>query len=48
MEEAIAYLKSIGCTKIMLHPSPQGKFLYSNLGFNQTNKMGLDLSENYL
>ena len=48
MEEAIAYLKSISCTKIMLHASPQGKCLYSHLSFVQTNEMGLDLSENNL
>ncbi|MGK7922878.1 MAG: GNAT family N-acetyltransferase [Trichodesmium sp.] len=48
MEEAIAYLKSISCTEIMLHASPQGKFLYSHLGFEQTNEMWLELSENNL
>ncbi len=44
MEEAIAYLKSIGCTKVILHASPQGKPLYSHLGFDENNEMGLDLS----
>ncbi len=44
MEEAITYLKSISCTKIILHASPQGKPLYSHLGFDENNEMGLDLS----
>ncbi len=43
MGEAIAYLKSIGCTKVILHASPQGKPLYSHLGFDENNEMGLDL-----
>ena len=35
MGEAIAYLKSIDCTKVILHASPQGKPLYSHLGFDE-------------
>ncbi|NET24137.1 MAG: GNAT family N-acetyltransferase [Okeania sp. SIO1I7] len=42
--EAIAYLKSISCTKAILHASPQGKPLYSHLGFDKSNEMWLDLS----
>ncbi|WP_293058707.1 GNAT family N-acetyltransferase [Okeania sp. SIO2B3] len=44
MEEAIAYLKSLSCTKAILHASPQGKPLYSHLGFDKSNEMRLDLS----
>lgn len=43
MAEAIAHLKSIGCTKAILHASPQGKFLYSQLDFDKSNEMRLDL-----
>lgn len=43
MGEAIAYLKSIGCTKAILNASPLGKFLYSPLGFDRSNEMQLDL-----
>ena len=43
MGEAIAYLKSIGCTKVILHASPQGKPLYPHLGFYENNEMRLDL-----
>ncbi|WP_293078401.1 GNAT family N-acetyltransferase [Okeania sp. SIO3B5] len=43
--EAIAYLKSISCTKAILRASPQGKLLYSHLGFDENNgMMQLDLS----
>ncbi len=41
---ALEYLKSIGCTRVVLHASPSGKPVYSNLGFNETNEMRLDLS----
>ncbi|GGA26476.1 GNAT family N-acetyltransferase [Okeania sp. KiyG1] len=44
MGEAIAYLKSLSCTKAVLHASPEGKFLYSHLGFDEHNEMWLDLS----
>ncbi len=43
MGEAIAYLKSIGCTQVILHASPQGKLLYPHLGFYENNEMRLDL-----
>jgi len=42
--EAITYLKSIGCTKVILHASRQGKPLYSHLGFEKNNEMKLDFS----
>lgn len=41
---ALEYLKSISCTRVVLHASPSGKPVYSNLGFNETNEMRLDLS----
>ena len=40
---AVAHLKSIGCTRVILHASPLGKPVYSSLGFSQTNEMRLDL-----
>lgn len=41
---AIAHLKALGCTKAILHASPSGKPVYSNLGFVSSNEMQLDLS----
>ena len=43
MGMSIRYLKTIGCTKAILHASPSGKPVYSSLGFSHTNEMGLDL-----
>lgn len=43
MAEAIAYLKSLGCSKAILHASPQGQPLYSHLGFDKSNEMRLNL-----
>lgn len=40
---AVDYLKSIKCTRAILHASPSGKPVYSSLGFSATNEMGLDL-----
>lgn len=40
---AVEHLKSIGCTRVILHASPPGKPVYSSLGFSQTNEMRLDL-----
>jgi len=40
---ALEYLKSTGCTRVVLHASPSGKPVYSSLGFSQTNEMHLDL-----
>ncbi|MCL1473144.1 GNAT family N-acetyltransferase [Argonema antarcticum] len=40
---AVEYLKSLGCTRVILHASPPGKPVYSSLGFSQTNEMRLDL-----
>ena len=41
--KAIDYLKSLNCTKAILHASPLGKPVYSSLGFSTTNEMGFDL-----
>ncbi|MBD0344630.1 MAG: GNAT family N-acetyltransferase [Coleofasciculus sp. Co-bin14] len=41
---AIAHLKSLGCTKAILHASPSGKPVYSSLGFVSSNEMQFDLS----
>ncbi len=41
--QAIGYLKSIHCTRVILHASPLGKPVYSSLGFSQSNQMQLEL-----
>lgn len=33
MKLVVSHLKSINCTQIMLHASPEGKFVYKKLGF---------------
>ena len=33
MKLVVEHLKSIECTQIMLHASPEGKFVYTKLGF---------------
>ncbi len=43
MLEATNYLKSLGCTRAILHASPLGKPVYSGLGFSESNEMRLDL-----
>lgn len=40
---ACDYLKSINCTRVILHASPSGKPVYSSLGFIESNEMRLDL-----
>lgn len=42
-EMAVAYLKSINCTRVILHASPSGMPVYSKLGFVANNEMRLDL-----
>lgn len=42
-QSAIDYLKSIGCTKVILHAAPLARSLYSSLGFCPSNEMALDL-----
>jgi GNAT superfamily N-acetyltransferase len=39
----VDYLKSLGCTRVVLHASPSGKPVYSSLGFSESNEMRLDL-----
>ncbi|NJM62662.1 MAG: GNAT family N-acetyltransferase [Oscillatoriales cyanobacterium RU_3_3] len=41
---AIDYLKSLGCTRAILHASPSGKPVYTSLGFVASNEMRLDLN----
>jgi len=41
--QACDYLKSIGCTRAILHASPSGKPVYDRLSFNPSNEMRLDL-----
>jgi GNAT superfamily N-acetyltransferase len=40
---AIEHLKSLGCTRAILHASPAGKPVYTRLGFAESNEMRLDL-----
>ncbi len=41
---AVDYLKSIKCTRVILHASPFGKPVYDSLGFSDSNEMRIDLS----
>ncbi|HEY9850766.1 MAG TPA: GNAT family N-acetyltransferase [Leptolyngbyaceae cyanobacterium] len=41
--KAVNYLRSIGCTKAILHASPSGQPVYTSLGFASSNEMKLDL-----
>lgn len=41
--QAIAHLKSLNCTRVILHASPFGQPVYSSLGFSESNEMQLDL-----
>lgn len=43
-QQACEYLKSMGCTQAILHASPYGKSVYSQLGFVESNEMRLDLT----
>ena len=40
---ALDHLKSLNCTRVILHASPLGKPVYSSLGFWESNEMRLDL-----
>lgn len=40
---AIDYLKTLNCTKAVLHASPLGKPVYGNIGFTPSNEMMLNL-----
>lgn len=42
-QKAIAYLKSLNCTRAVLNASPSGKPVYTNLGFVESNAMWIDL-----
>ncbi|MEL6494709.1 MAG: GNAT family N-acetyltransferase [Cyanobacteria bacterium J06623_7] len=42
-QAAIAYLKSLDCTKAVLHASSSGKLVYEKIGFVPSNEMILDL-----
>jgi ribosomal protein S18 acetylase RimI-like enzyme len=41
---ALDYLKSLGCTRAILHASPSGQPIYTSLGFVLSNEMRLDLT----
>lgn len=38
------YLKSIACSKVILHASPMGKPVYERLGFAASNEMAFELN----
>ncbi len=40
---AVEHLKYLGCTRAILHASPAGKSVYTQLGFTASNEMRLDL-----
>ncbi|WP_228021605.1 GNAT family N-acetyltransferase [Vasconcelosia minhoensis] len=40
---SVDYLKSLGCTRVLLNAAPKGRSVYQNLGFADGNTMGLDL-----
>ena len=44
MNEAMNYLKDIGCTKAVLHASETGKLLYSRLVYMESNEMMISLT----
>ena len=43
-QEAIEYLQSIKCTRVVLHASAKGKAVYQSLGFVNNNEMKFDIS----
>jgi GNAT superfamily N-acetyltransferase len=43
VEKAVDHLRSIGCTKAVLHSSPAGEAVYQRLGFQPAMEMRLDL-----
>ena len=43
MNQAMIYLKEIGCTKVVLHASDTGKLLYTKLGYVESNEMVFSL-----
>jgi ribosomal protein S18 acetylase RimI-like enzyme len=40
-QEAVAFLRAIGCTRVRLHASRFGRPIYERLGFRPTNEMEL-------
>jgi ribosomal protein S18 acetylase RimI-like enzyme len=40
---AVEHLKNLGCTRTILHASPAGTPVYTQLGFTASNEMRLDL-----
>lgn len=42
-QRTIDHLKSLGCTRAILHASPLGEPVYSSLGFERSNQLHLDL-----
>ncbi|MEM7064926.1 MAG: hypothetical protein AAF572_17425 [Cyanobacteria bacterium P01_B01_bin.77] len=44
MQTAQRYLKSIGCTRAVLHASATGKLVYERLDYVDSNEMVLNLT----
>jgi predicted N-acetyltransferase YhbS len=42
-QRGVTHLKSLGCTRIILHASPFGQPLYAQMGFTTSNEMRLDV-----
>jgi predicted GNAT family N-acyltransferase len=46
MKKAVEYLDSIGCTRVVLHATDQGKNMYKKVGFSvTTDEMDLTISK---
>jgi GNAT superfamily N-acetyltransferase len=41
----VDYLKTIGCTRVVLNASPLGQLVYENIGFVASNAMHIDIFE---
>ena len=45
-EKAVEYLESIGCTRVVLHATDQGKNMYKKVGFSvTTDELDLTISK---
>lgn len=42
-QATMAYLKDLGCTRVLLHASPDGRPVYAALGYAPSNEMFLEL-----
>jgi ribosomal protein S18 acetylase RimI-like enzyme len=44
-QQMVTYLKSVGCTKVVLNAAPKARSLYATLGFADSNLMELNLTQ---